>query len=72
VGTSSFSDSTGFHQFAFINNNGTFHDLNTLIPANSGIMLLERNGINDNGQISCNGLQTSGAQQQRGVLLTPK
>jgi hypothetical protein len=35
-------------------------------------MLLECNGINDNGQISCNGLQTSGAQQHRGVLLTPK
>jgi probable HAF family extracellular repeat protein len=41
---------------AFIYANGTFTDLNTLIPADAGWVLQNAVGINDSGQIAGNGL----------------
>ncbi len=44
---------------AFIYTGGTMQDLNNLIPANSGWVLTEATGINDKGQIVCNGYNTT-------------
>jgi probable HAF family extracellular repeat protein len=56
---------------AFIWQNGVGTDLNTLIPASSGVVLDIANGINDNGQIACTGhLVSGGGNQQFGMLLT--
>jgi probable HAF family extracellular repeat protein len=49
---------TGYNAYteyhAFIYNGGKLQDLNNLIPSNSGWVLTEATGINDNGQIACN------------------
>ena len=59
------------HARAFIWQNGVGTDLNTLIPANSGVVLDLANGINDNGQIALTGhLVPSGTQV--GIRLTPQ
>lgn len=42
------------HAIVWVNGFGT--DLNTLIPANSGVTLVAGNGINDKGQIVATGL----------------
>jgi probable HAF family extracellular repeat protein len=53
---------------AFIWVNGVGADLNTLIPAGSGITLSSADGINDKGQI----VATAGTRSSQIVLLTPK
>jgi probable HAF family extracellular repeat protein len=59
---------TQYH--AFIYSGGTLRDLNTLIPASSGVVLTEATGINDTGQIVCNGYNpTTG--QTHAFLLNP-
>ena len=40
---------------AFIYSGGKLQDLNNLIPSGSGWVLTEATGINDKGQIVCNG-----------------
>ena len=57
-------------QFAMIHLNGTWVDLNTLIPANSGFNLIEANAINDSGQILCTAESSSSLNST--ILLTPK
>lgn len=54
---------------AFLWDKGVMVDLNTLIPANSGWVLLQANCINASGQIVGNGLLNG---QARGFLLTPQ
>jgi probable HAF family extracellular repeat protein len=54
---------------AFIYSGGKMQDLNTLIPPNSGTMI-EATGINDKGQIVCNGTNASGFGGHA-FLLTP-
>ena len=49
--------------------NGVMMDLQTLIPANSGWVLQQAGGINDNGQIAGIGLHDG---QLRAFLLTPR
>jgi probable HAF family extracellular repeat protein len=49
VGFSRINDDTTRH--AFVWENGVMKDLNTLIPANSGLVLIESHSINDVGQI---------------------
>ena len=55
---------------AFIWNNGVGTDLNTLIPANSGVTLVSANGINDKGQIAA--VAASAEDPSLGVLRTPR
>jgi probable HAF family extracellular repeat protein len=55
---------------AFIYSGGKMQDLNTLIPPNSGTMF-EATGINDKGQIVCNGTNASG-YGGHAFLLTPR
>jgi probable HAF family extracellular repeat protein len=52
---------------AVIYSNGMLTDLNTLIPANSGLTLLAGEGINDSDQIIANAIDSSGTTV--GVLL---
>jgi probable HAF family extracellular repeat protein len=52
---------------AVIYSNGVLTDLNTLIPANSGLTLLAGEGINDSDQIIANAIDASGTTV--GVLL---
>jgi probable HAF family extracellular repeat protein len=59
---------TQYH--AFIYNGGTLKDLNTLIPAGSSFVLTEATGINDTGQIVCNGYNPSNGQRHA-FLLNP-
>jgi len=68
----SFSCETGV-QHAFIWENGSMADLNTLIPADAGISLVYAGWINDEGVIAGQGVLTSGASQgaSRAVLLIP-
>jgi probable HAF family extracellular repeat protein len=54
---------------AFVWQNGAGTDLNTLIPANSGVTLISANGINDNGQIVVTGSTATGIAA---MLLTPQ
>jgi probable HAF family extracellular repeat protein len=54
---------------AFLWENGTVHDLNTLIPATSGWTLLRATDVNDLGQIVGTGTAPTG--EFRGFLLTP-
>jgi probable HAF family extracellular repeat protein len=54
---------------AFIYTGGKLQDLNTLIPSGSGWVLTEATGINDTGQIVCNGYNASG--YTHAFLLTP-
>jgi probable HAF family extracellular repeat protein len=58
---------TQYH--AFIYSGGTLRDLNTLIPTGSGFVLTEAIGINDAGQIVCNGSNSTG--QNHAFLLNP-
>jgi probable HAF family extracellular repeat protein len=55
---------------AFLYSDGVLSDLNTLLPANSGWVLLEARGINDAGQIVALGTHNGGAQHA--ALLTPQ
>jgi probable HAF family extracellular repeat protein len=54
---------------AWIWSNGTFQNLNNLIPANSGFTLDTATAINDNGQIVANGYNAQG--QEHAFLLDP-
>ena len=54
-------------EHAFLYNNGTMTDLNSLIP--SGWILEVANAINDNGQIVGQGINSQG--QSDAFLLTP-
>jgi probable HAF family extracellular repeat protein len=54
---------------AWIWSNGTFQNLNNLIPPGSGFTLTDATAINDNGQIVANGSNSSG--QTHAFLLTP-
>ena len=56
---------------AFIWQNGVGTDLNTLIPAGSGITLTSADGIDDNGQIVANGTM-AGSNLGETFLLTPR
>ena len=56
-------------QVAFLYRAGRMEDLNTLIPAHSGWVLQEAQGINDRGQIGGSGLHNG---QKRAFLLTPR
>jgi probable HAF family extracellular repeat protein len=49
---------------------GTIQDLNTLIPAGSGVDLYQATGINDHGQIICDGVNADG--YENAFLLTPQ
>jgi probable HAF family extracellular repeat protein len=64
VGQSTFQST--YH--AFVYSSGTMKDLNKLIPAGSGWVLLSANAINNLGQIAGEGLHNG---KQRGFLLTP-
>lgn len=55
---------------AFVYSGGTFRDLNTLIPAGSGVVLETAVAINEAGLIVANGRNRAG--QQRAFLLTPR
>jgi len=55
---------------AFLYSNGVMHDLNSLIPSNSGWTLQVAYGINDSGQITGWGINPSG--QTDAFLLTPQ
>lgn len=66
-------DIVGFRpEGAFIWHNGVGTNLNTLIPANSGVTLSSANGINDKGQIVATGNLTTSSGGTVGVLLTPQ
>jgi probable HAF family extracellular repeat protein len=54
---------------AFLYSNSTMLDLNNLIGTNSDWTLETATGINDSGQIVCDGISTSG--QQDALLLNP-
>ena len=54
---------------AWIWSNGTFQNLNNLIPPGSGFTLNDATAINDNGQIVVNGTNATG--QTHAFLLTP-
>jgi probable HAF family extracellular repeat protein len=58
-----------FNPRAFLWENGTMTDLNTLIPANSPLSLLLACGINSSGQIV--GFAVTGTGVAHGFLLTP-
>ncbi len=49
--------------------NGNLHDLNSLIPPNSGIAVGDANFINDRGEIATTGLLPNGSQHA--ILLVP-
>ena len=68
----SFSCETGV-QHAFIWEDGSMADLNTLIPADAGINLVYAGWINEEGVIAGQGVLTSGPSQGaiRAVLLIP-
>ena len=55
---------------AWIWSNGTFQNLNNLIPPGSGFTLNAATAINDNGQIVANGSNATG--QTHAFLLTPR
>ena len=54
VGYSTLKGDTVFH--AFVHRDGKMIDLNTLIPANSGVILVGAAAINQSGQIAATGL----------------
>jgi probable HAF family extracellular repeat protein len=63
-------DKTGYPFYhAFIYTGGKFQDLNNLIPAGSGWVLTEATGINDMGQIVCDGYNNG---QPHAALLNKK
>jgi probable HAF family extracellular repeat protein len=55
----------------FIDRHGRMIDLNSLIPANSGIVITSANDINDRGQIVADGYATSAPNVQLALLLEP-
>jgi probable HAF family extracellular repeat protein len=55
---------------AFLWQNGSMYDLNTLIPANSGVQLIAAYSINDRGEIAAQGVDGNGFL--RAILLTPE
>ena len=57
-------------EHAFVYSGGTLHDLNNLIPASSAVVLTEATGINDSGQIVCNGYNPANGQTHA-FLLNP-
>jgi probable HAF family extracellular repeat protein len=63
VGFSTRIDGTGY-AFSWTRAGGMI-DLNTLLPPNSGWVLLEANGINDNGQITGYGLHNGAGRAFR-------
>lgn len=65
VGTSVSTTETS----AFLYSNGVLHNLNDLLPANSGWHLIEARGINDNGQITGYGTLNG---QTRAFVLSPE
>ena len=65
VGQTTFADT--YH--AFVYSGGKMHDLNKLIPAGSGWVLIEADGINASGQIVGLGMHKG---QERAFLLTPR
>ena len=67
VGASSIAGDITGH--AFLWSNGTMTDLNNLIPAGSGITLVQASGINDNGQIAAYG--DIAGREEHAFLLTP-
>jgi probable HAF family extracellular repeat protein len=54
----------------FVDSDGTLQNLNNLIPAGSGYQIQSATGINDNGQIVANAIDTA-TGQQHALLLTP-
>lgn len=54
---------------AFVYQNGTATDLNTLVPAGSGVTLATADGINNNGDIV--GIAVNAQGEQFGYELTP-
>ena len=60
---------SGFLNHAFIYSNGIMTDLNSLIPADSSIVLSGARGINDAGQIAATGTTKDGSIHA--FLLTP-
>ncbi len=58
----------GYH--AFLYRGGQMQDLNNLIPAGTGVTLVEGTGINVNGQIVCIGYNSAG--YINAFLLTPQ
>ncbi len=74
VGYSSYSENgVPKGQHAFIYQNKTLTDLNTLLPIGSGWLLENALAINDKGQITVYGTYTKGAQSYKGyALLTYK
>jgi probable HAF family extracellular repeat protein len=57
------------HAMIFTESDNKMRDLNTLIPANSGWVLLSANGINDSGQIVGEGIHNGNSGSA--FLLTP-
>lgn len=57
---------------AFIWQNGVGTDLNTMIPAGTGVTLTSANGINDSGQIVATGHPTANPNLTVAVVLTPQ
>ena len=55
----------GANTHAFVDSSGVMHDLNSLIPADSGWLLLQAFGINDTGQIVGTGVFQGQAQAFR-------
>jgi probable HAF family extracellular repeat protein len=71
VGTTYGLNAAGdFFNDAFIYQNGTFQDLNNLIPAGSGWELTDAVAVNDNGQILVDATSTTSGQDHA-LLLTP-
>ncbi len=64
-----FSDDFNGNTVALLWRNGVMTDLNTVIPPNSPLFLLEALSINDRGQIAGFGQLSDG--EHRGFLLTP-
>jgi probable HAF family extracellular repeat protein len=68
VGYSYLADNVTTH--AFIAGNGVMTDLNSLVPVGSGFTLTAASGINDQGDIVANGVNSSGVDHA--FLLTPQ
>ncbi len=69
VGQSTATSGAGY--VAFIYSNGKMQDLNKLIPAGSGWVLIEADGINNAGQI-VGTMMRNGSGEEHGYLLTPQ
>lgn len=63
-------DATNQGYVAFLYDGKRMHDLNKLVPKNSGWVLYEARGINNAGQIVCSGMKSDGTQHA--ILLTPR